>query len=369
MGVFLHSTGSLVGRWRHRCAKAVARPTGGVVYVYNQPNFAHSDLCAGAVPLRQGTFTGCTVGAGREYAASCGGAPLGQTADVWFSWTSGCTGTLTLDTAGSDFNTVLSVLTGCPGDPDVAQIACNNDASGQGVTSRLSFNYEPNRTYYIRLGGVAGGEGNYVLQVTDGNGNPPANNTCTGAQDITDGTYHFSTCRAGAGLSMPGCAGQGFVSFDHEVWFRYIAPRTGIATVDLCGSNYPAAVAVHAQAHCPTMLDAPVACSTGGDCPEGQARVQFAATEGQQFYIRVGSPDGFPGGNATMTVSVGTPCPADWNDDGVVNSTDISAFLTTWLASVQANDLAADFNGDQSVNSTDITAFLTAWLQAVQGGC
>ena len=28
-------------------------------------------------------------------------------------------------------------------------------------------------------------------------------------------------------------------------------------------------------------------------------------------------------------------CPADWNRDGSTNSTDISAFLTSWLASVQ----------------------------------
>ena len=63
------------------------------------------------------------------------------------------------------------------------------------------------------------------------------------------------------------------------------------------------------------------------------------------------------------------PCPPDWNDDDVVNSTDISAFLTSWLDSVTNGNLIADFNADTVVNSTDISAFLTAWLDAVQNGC
>lgn len=62
-------------------------------------------------------------------------------------------------------------------------------------------------------------------------------------------------------------------------------------------------------------------------------------------------------------------CPADWNNDGAVNSTDISAFLSTWLDSVNNGNTAADFNGDGAVNSTDISAHLTAWLDAVENGC
>ena len=62
-------------------------------------------------------------------------------------------------------------------------------------------------------------------------------------------------------------------------------------------------------------------------------------------------------------------CPADWSGDGVINSGDISAFLTSWLASLQGGTVEADFNGDGETNSGDISAFLTAWLNSVQGGC
>jgi hypothetical protein len=65
----------------------------------------------------------------------------------------------------------------------------------------------------------------------------------------------------------------------------------------------------------------------------------------------------------------GADCPADWNDDGSVNSSDISAFLSAWLGSLQNGDLIADFNDDGHINSADIAAFLVAWIDAVGGGC
>jgi len=65
----------------------------------------------------------------------------------------------------------------------------------------------------------------------------------------------------------------------------------------------------------------------------------------------------------------GEACPADWDGDQQVNSNDISAFLTSWLDSVQNGALDADFDQSGSVNSNDISAFLTAWLAAVGGGC
>jgi hypothetical protein len=68
-------------------------------------------------------------------------------------------------------------------------------------------------------------------------------------------------------------------------------------------------------------------------------------------------------------VALEAGCAPDWNNDTVVNSNDISAYLTAWLASVQGGTLAADFNNDMLVNSNDISSFLTGWLDAVQNGC
>ncbi len=343
--------------------------SGGLTYVYNRPNFDHGDDCIAAFPVSQGVYTGCTDGATLDGSAACGGEAGSQGPDVWFSWSSPCSGTLHLDTVGSAFDTILSVHTGCPGTPGSAQIACSNDAPGLGTASRVQFNYQAGQVYYIRLGGAAGASGDYTLNVTDGSGEPPANNDCASPQVVADGVIAFSTCRAGGGFpTISGCSPSGSISLGHDVWFRYTAPSTGTATIDLCGSNFPAAVAVYDLGRCPGLIDQPAACDTGA-CPGGQARVEFAIVEGAEYLIRVGSLPGAAGGSAVMSIASGTACPADWNEDGSVNSNDISAFLATWLDSVQAGSLAADFSGDGAVNSNDISAFLAAWLSAVQNGC
>jgi len=72
---------------------------------------------------------------------------------------------------------------------------------------------------------------------------------------------------------------------------------------------------------------------------------------------------------AAVPGGVGSGCATDWNGDNEVNSSDISAFLSAWLLSLNEGTMAADFNGDLTVNSTDISAFLSAWLDEVTEGC
>jgi hypothetical protein len=60
-------------------------------------------------------------------------------------------------------------------------------------------------------------------------------------------------------------------------------------------------------------------------------------------------------------------CQGNFNRDGGVNSTDISAMLAGWLDAVNNGNTNADINCSGSTNSTDISAFLTIWLAQVQG--
>lgn len=66
------------------------------------------------------------------------------------------------------------------------------------------------------------------------------------------------------------------------------------------------------------------------------------------------------------------PCPANFDEGGVpgsVTSSDISAFLTAWLADLNSGGRETDYNLDGVVNSADISAFLTDWLATVTNGC
>lgn len=66
---------------------------------------------------------------------------------------------------------------------------------------------------------------------------------------------------------------------------------------------------------------------------------------------------------------LGTACPSDWNDDGVVNSTDVSDFINDWFVDQVDGTLVTDFNSDGVSNSTDVSDFINAWFESVALGC
>ncbi|WKZ26355.1 MAG: GC-type dockerin domain-anchored protein [Candidatus Paceibacterota bacterium] len=56
---------------------------------------------------------------------------------------------------------------------------------------------------------------------------------------------------------------------------------------------------------------------------------------------------------------VGTRCLADWNNDGLVDTRDLLAFLNAW----SAKDISADINRDNVVDHLDFGMFVRVWNQ------
>jgi len=65
---------------------------------------------------------------------------------------------------------------------------------------------------------------------------------------------------------------------------------------------------------------------------------------------------------ALLTVCRCLACPADFNEDGGVDGSDIEAFFTAW----EAGDACGDTNLDGGVDGGDIEAFFVVWEA---GGC
>lgn len=78
------------------------------------------------------------------------GDPGGKS--VWFKWKSPADFRVTLDTAGSNFDTLLSVYTGTDLESGLAKVAANDDADGR-TTSSLRFDAEANQVYYFSVDG------------------------------------------------------------------------------------------------------------------------------------------------------------------------------------------------------------------------
>lgn len=126
-----------------------------------------NDAPSGALPLStRGTVNAQTGGAAfePEVGASC--APIGAT--IWYR-VEGTGGPITVDTAGSSFDTVAAVYVD-DGAGGFEEVACVDDvAVGQvGFSWQASVTWDsvPGQTYYVQLGGFGGEFGRLRVRVS-----------------------------------------------------------------------------------------------------------------------------------------------------------------------------------------------------------
>jgi hypothetical protein len=108
-----------------------------------------------------GVFEGSTSGLSEDGWASCGSTETAP--DVWFLFVPEEDAVLLASTCGSDYDTVLSVHSTCPGAP-ANTIACNDDDCGLGSVVVLPV--RSGETYYIRVSGYSGASGAFHLDLS-----------------------------------------------------------------------------------------------------------------------------------------------------------------------------------------------------------
>lgn len=124
--------------------------------------------------------------------AHCG---IAGGASYWFSYQPPVAGNVSLDTEGSDFDTVLAVyqynlpLTGFE---DLIPVICDDNSGSDGLTSKLQFDAEGGRLYFVVVDGVNGARGiahlNYRLATGDTNAaSPPLISQGPQSQDLAVG--------------------------------------------------------------------------------------------------------------------------------------------------------------------------------------
>ena len=86
-------------------------------------------------------------------------------ATVWYRIDPGYITEVTLDSVGSDFDTILGVYEGTTLE-GLTAVACNDDVSGSS-NARVSAEVFPGHTYWVQVGGYAGATGSLSLDVSD----------------------------------------------------------------------------------------------------------------------------------------------------------------------------------------------------------
>jgi hypothetical protein len=104
------------------------------------------------------TITGSTANATGSDETSDG---LDDIYDHWFVFTPSGSTDYTISLCGSNFDTTLAVFN----ETCDSELAYNDDYCG--YQSQLTYNFQSNRKYYIRIAGFKKQKGNYILSIND----------------------------------------------------------------------------------------------------------------------------------------------------------------------------------------------------------
>jgi hypothetical protein len=133
-------------------------------------NFANAQVLTGCSPTATGTNVGATKESGEinHLLASPSSAR-----SVWYQWQAPVSGTATISTAGSNFDTILAVYTGNSLNT-LGFVANNDDVSGTNTSSLVTFTATAGVNYKIAVDGYnnqgsGGDSGNISLAVNIGN--------------------------------------------------------------------------------------------------------------------------------------------------------------------------------------------------------
>jgi hypothetical protein len=320
-----------------------------------------NDECAEAIEIFDGSTPFSTIDANTSLPpldpACERGFGLSFVADIWYTYEATQSGIITVSTCNAaNFDTRLAMYEGdCE---NLQLIGCNDDGPGCGLTSTLETLVTQGETYLIRVGGFSG-EGTGTLSIFYGQLVVP-NDGCENASPITDGATSFSTVGATTdGPPLPLDCDRGFgLSFVNDIWYEYVATCDGTVQISTCdAASFDTRLAAYTGG-CEALEI--VGCNDDGeDCSGFTSILEFNATCGETYLIRVG---GFiTSGSGTLTITCdgtcGTPCPTDLDGNGVTDGGDLGLLIAAWNTA----DPAADLDGNGVVDGGDLGLLIAAW--------
>jgi hypothetical protein len=194
-----------------------------------------------------------------------------------------------------------------------------------------------------------------------------AGDNCDTAIAVQPGTNFFNTTTYDDGtLPVEGnCTYMGEMSRD--IWMSYTPEADGLVSLSTCASgSFDTSIMVYRNLQCSCDVLTYIACNGDAEndpaCQAYHSEVDFIASGGSEYLFRIGgySPD--EGGTGLLTLSVEPQenpcaCPADTNDEGLVNTDDLLTVIAGWGQSGSSGDLDFDCN----VGVSDLLIVISHW--------
>ena len=268
---------------------------------------------------------------------------------VWYTWTAPADGPVVLDTAGSDFPTVLGIYTG--------DVLCSltrvvaNRLSGVGEPAKRLIQAQAGVTYRIAVDGQRAKMGNYELSVEQLP--PPANDLFANAEELIGTAASATGSNIGAG-SEAGEPNPSWASPNPTVWYTWTAPVTGTARVKFTQRDATFGLTAYTGSALGELTQ--VARDYYGD------GVRFAVVQGTTYRIAVdGSWSASQGGFALALAAAEAPANDSFAAATVLTGESLTAAGSTLGASRESGEPTAGY----SYGSTSIWY---SWTAPATGG-
>ncbi|MEG4535116.1 pre-peptidase C-terminal domain-containing protein, partial [Microcoleus sp. D2_18a_D3] len=232
-------------------------------------NFANRILLSGA-PV---STTGSNIGSTGEVGEPTQSPVINS---EWWSWTAPGTGTFTIDTNNSNFDTYLSVFTGSA--VDNLTLIDSDDDDGEGTSSLINLNAIAGTTYQIAVDGFNSNTGSIQLNI---GAPPPANDNFANRIALTGLTANGT----GSNIGATGEVGEPSQSpVTNSAWWSWTAPSSGPFAIDTNTSNFDTFLSVFTGSAVDnlTLID-----SDDDDGEGNNSLINLNATAGTTYQIAV----------------------------------------------------------------------------------
>ena len=218
-----------------------------------------------------------------------------STGSLWWEWVASRTGVITIDTSGSDFDTVLAVYSGSSLAALTPIVANDNDGAKQ--TSLVTCRVTTGSSYSIAVAGKAGAQGFIQLNLVEA----PANDnfadaiTLSGQSTQVSGTTLNATLEPGEAALFDSAGGA-------SVWYRWTAPRTGRFQISAFTTTFDTLLGIYTGGGLVPLTLVASNDNTGYALNNTDSRCTINAIADTVYYLKVDAKS--PSGAGDFTLSI-----------------------------------------------------------------
>lgn len=220
---------------------------------------------------------------------------------LWWQWTAGDSGSVTLTTSGSGFDTTLAVFRG-DALTSLQRVADHDDVSLVDRSSRVTFEVQAGETYQIAIGAknaTASGLVSARLSLS------AANDAFATATEIKGQTVRIEGDNTSASRQAGEVAHAG-TSGARSLWYRWTAPASRSVVIAVQASGFDSVLGVYTGSAVdqlrPVVVNNDSLPSAASTSPNANPIVRFEAEAGTTYMIAVSSASASAGGEFMLTL-------------------------------------------------------------------